>query len=47
MRNVCAVFLKQVKETFKNQAILIQFVLFLPSCWRMPFRWTICRSITL
>lgn len=28
MRNVCAVFLKQVKETFKNQAILIQFVLF-------------------
>ena len=28
MRNIIAVFLKQVKETFKNKAILIQFVMF-------------------
>ena len=28
MRNFIAVFLKQVKETFKNKAILIQFVMF-------------------
>lgn len=28
MRNICAVFLKQINETFKNKTILIQFVLF-------------------
>ena len=28
MRNICAVFLKQIKETFKNKTIFIQFVLF-------------------
>ena len=28
MRNIIAVFLKQVRETFKNMAILIQFVMF-------------------
>ena len=28
MRNMCAVFLKQINETFKNKTILIQFVLF-------------------
>ena len=28
MRNICAVFLKQINETFKNKIILIQFVLF-------------------
>lgn len=28
MTNVCAIFLKQVKETFKNKSILIQFLMF-------------------
>lgn len=28
MRNVCAIFWKQIKETLKNKAILIQFLLF-------------------
>lgn len=28
MRNIIAVFLKQIKETFKNKAIFIQFVMF-------------------
>lgn len=28
MRNICAVFLKQINETFKNKTILTQFVLF-------------------
>lgn len=28
MRNITAVFLKQIKETFKNKAILIQFLMF-------------------
>ena len=28
MRNIAAVFLKQIKETFKNKTILIQFLMF-------------------
>ena len=32
MRNFIAVFLKQVKETFKNKAIFIQFVMFPGMC---------------
>lgn len=28
MKNVCAVFLKQVQETFRNKTILIQFLMF-------------------
>lgn len=28
MRNISAVFLKQIKETFKNKAILIQYIMF-------------------
>lgn len=28
MKNITAVFLKQIKETFKNKAILIQFLMF-------------------
>lgn len=28
MRNICAVFEKQIKETLKNKTILIQFIMF-------------------
>ena len=28
MKNICAVFLKQVSETLKNKTILIQFLMF-------------------
>ena len=28
MRNVCAIFMKQVNDTLKNKTVLIQFVMF-------------------